>query len=212
MTFPLLSGMATGIAIAAPVGPIALLCLRRTLTDGRLVGFVSGLGAATADTLCGATAAFGLSALVTTVNRFHTPLQAGGGIFMVIFGLRLWRAPAKKTELSPAHARNLRAAFGSTFVLTLANPMTILSFAGVAAALGREVIGDTPWTATQFVAGVFSGSALWWLLWSGAAGWFRRHLGPDGLRWVNRLAGAGLAAFGAAQLARLTWGGGGSGF
>ena len=203
MTF--LPGMVVGISIAAPVGPIALLCLRRSLTDGRMVGFVSGLGAATADTLCGAVAAFGLSALLALVRQFHTALEAGGGIFMIVLGVHILRTPPAAADFSPAHARNLRAAYGSTLLLTLANPMTILSFAGVAAALGREVIGTTPWTASQFVAGVFSGSALWWFLWRGAAGWFRQHLGPGMLRWVNRLAGAGIAVFGAAQLVRLAW-------
>jgi threonine/homoserine/homoserine lactone efflux protein len=197
--------MAVGISIAAPVGPIALLCLRRTLTDGRLVGFVSGLGAATADTLCGMVAAFALSALLAAVQRYHTLLEAGGGIFMLALGLHVLRSAPAKADLSPAHARNLRAAYGSTLLLTLANPMTLLSFAGVAAALGRDVIGATPWTATQFVLGVFTGSAAWWFLWCGAAGWFRQHLGPDTLRWVNRVAGGAIAIFGAAQLVRLAW-------
>ncbi len=198
-----LPGIVVGISIAAPVGPIALLCLRRSLTAGRLVGFVSGLGAATADTLCGAVAAFALTQLLAAVDRFHATLQAGGGIFMVVLGVTILRAPPAQSDFTPAHARNLRAAFCSTLLLTLANPMTILSFAGVAAALGPKVIGSTRWEGTQFVAGVFTGSALWWLFWSATAGWCRQHLGPNTLHWINRFAGGAIALGGVAQLARL---------
>jgi threonine/homoserine/homoserine lactone efflux protein len=204
MTF--FKGMAIGISIAAPVGPIALLCLRRSLTDGRIVGFVSGLGAATADALCGAVAAFGLSALVGLVHRFNTTLQAGGGVFMLVLGGCFIRTPSVRADFSPSHARNLGVAFGSTLLLTLANPMTLLSFLGVAATLGPKAVGTTRWMAGQFVLGVFVGSSLWWLFWSGAAGRFREHIGSQMLRWINRVAGVGIAIFGAVQLLRLALG------
>jgi len=201
MTF--LKGMAIGISIAAPVGPIALLCMRRSLTDGRLAGFVSGLGAAVADALCGAVAAFGLPALVGEMDRLKLWLQAGGGVFMLLLGGHFLCTRPVKTDLSPSHARNLGVAFGSTLLLTLANPMTLLSFLGVAATLGPEAIGPTRWAAGEFVLGVLAGSSLWWLLWSGVAGRFRHHIGPTTLCWINRVAGAGLALFGAVQLLRL---------
>ena len=198
-----LPGVAVGFSIAVPVGPIALLCLRRSLTDGRLVGFVSGLGAATADALCGAVAVLTWSALLAVIERHRMVLEAGGGIFMVVLGLHILRTAPAKADLSPAHARDLRAAFGSTLALTLANPMTLLSFATVVAALGPGVVGASPWTVTQFVLGVFAGSAVWWFLWSGAAGWLRGHIGPRTLRWINRVAGGAIALFGASQLGRL---------
>lgn len=211
MQFPLLSGIALGLSIAAPVGPVALLCLRRSLADGLAVGLMSGLGAATADAVGGAVAAFGMPALLGAVERHHTALQAGGGVFMLALGLFILRSPPKTTSAdvpAPPGAGGMAAAYGSALLLTLANPMTVLSFAGAVATLGPAMLGATRWSSSVFVFGVFAGSALWWLVWCGAAGRFRRRLDGGAMRWVNRLAGGGLAVFGAAQLARLALGAG----
>jgi threonine/homoserine/homoserine lactone efflux protein len=200
-----LTGIVLGISIAAPVGPIALLCLRRTLAEGRLMGLAAGLGAATADALGGAVAAFGLPVLLGAVERHEVALRAGGGAFMVVLGAWILRAPPRPAPdaASPPRAVGLAAAYGSTLLLTLANPMTVLSFVGAVATLGGQVAGATGGDSARFVAGVFTGSALWWLLWCGAAGRLRDRLDAAALRWINRLAGGGLAVFGAAQLLRL---------
>ena len=132
-----LKGLAIGFAIAAPVGPINLLCLRRSLADGRRVGFVSGLGAAAADTTYGTIAAAGLTTVTSFLVGHRLGLQLAGGLFLVALGSAHHAARARRREAAaPVHVGRLRDAFASTYVLTLANPMTIIAFAGIFAGLG----------------------------------------------------------------------------
>lgn len=188
-------GMAIGFAIAAPVGAIGLLCIRRTLSDGRVAGFVTGLGAATADAFYGAVAALGLTAVSGTIVEHQNAIRLVGGVFLCYLGVRTATAPPA-TEKRFGSVRGLAAAYGTTVALTLTNPTTILSFAAVFAGLGLGAAASDRWSAVQMVGGVFLGSALWWLLLSGAVGAFRRALTPERLQWVNRVSGAILAAFG----------------
>ena len=195
-------GLVIGFAIAAPVGAIGLLCIRRTLADGRLVGFVSGLGAATADALYGAVAALGLTAISSAIVEHQALVRLLGGIFLCYLGLRTALShPA--TAANPGAGRGLAAAFGSTLALTLTNPTTILSFAAVFAGLGLGTSETDRGSAVLMVCGVFLGSALWWLLLSGAVGFFRRAFTPERLLWVNRLSGVVLVGFGVISLLSL---------
>jgi threonine/homoserine/homoserine lactone efflux protein len=200
-----LRGLIIGLSIAAPVGPIGVLCIRRTLADGRAIGFASGLGAATADAVYGAVAAFGLSLVTNALVEQRVWLQAGGGIFLCYLGMRTWMSVPRTASGAPADGRGLVAAWASTFALTLTNPTTIISFAAIFAGLGlaRSVGGYRP--ASVMVLGVFLGSALWWLILSMGVGFFRSSLTPHRLRWVNRGSGAIIAAFGIAALLSLMW-------
>lgn len=195
-------GLAIGFAIAAPVGAIGLLCIRRTLAYGRLTGFVSGLGAATADAVYGAVAALGLTAVSATLVAHQDIVRLLGGVFLLHLGARTAVAhPAM--DVGGGSARGLAAAFVSTLALTLTNPTTILSFVAVFAGLGLgTTVGDRG-SAALMVCGVFLGSALWWLLLSGGVGYFRRALTPERLRWVNRVSGAMLIGFGVLALLSL---------
>ncbi len=191
----LIKGIIIGFSIAAPVGPIGVLCIRRTLADGRVSGLVSGLGAAAADAVYGFIAGFGL----TFVSRFliggQAWLRLAGGAFLCVLGIRTFLSgPAEKA--APAAGRSLAGAFVSTFFLTLTNPMTILSFVGIFAGLGIAGAGGDYGAAGALVLGVFSGSALWWLLLSGSVGALREKVTPRGMQVVNRGAGAIIAAFG----------------
>jgi threonine/homoserine/homoserine lactone efflux protein len=206
----LLKGMLLGLSIAAPVGPIGLLCIRRSIAEGSRVGFVCGLGAATADAVYAAIGGFALTTLAQWLIRARLGLALGGGLFLVYLGLRTFRTrpvdgvPSPRQPASPAGAS--REAYFSTLLLTLANPLTILSFAGVFAGLGTPVgsgVGTRYTTTALLVVGTFGGSALWWLMLSGAAGHARRYFGASGLRLINVLCGAiltgcGLYAFAAA--------------
>jgi threonine/homoserine/homoserine lactone efflux protein len=198
-----LRGLAIGFGIAAPVGPIGVLCIRRTLADGRAVGFASGLGAATADAAYGAVAAFGLTLVSSALVGQGLWLRAICGLFLCYLGARTWMAPPHATPGPVSRSRGLAAAWASTFALTLTNPTTIISFAAVFAGLGLGGRVGGYGTAALMVLGVFLGSALWWLLLSTGVGLFRSALTRDRLRWVNRGAGAIIAAFGVAALAGL---------
>lgn len=188
-------GLGIGFAIAAPVGPIGLLCIQRTLNDGRVTGLVSGLGAATADAVYGCIAAFGLVLVSAFLIEHQFWLGIFGGLFLCYLAVRTFLAPPADQAAS-ARSGGLPAAYLSTFVLTLTNPITILSFVAIFAGLGLASEQNDYWTAVLIVAGVFCGSALWWLLLSGGVSLFRQRIGPVAMRWINRIAGAIIGAFG----------------
>jgi threonine/homoserine/homoserine lactone efflux protein len=192
-----LEGIVIGFAIAAPVGPIGVLCIRRTLADGRVSGLVSGLGAATADALYGAVAALGLTFVAEFLMGGESWLRLVGGAFLLFLGVRTFLARPAGREAPDARRIGLPGAYASTFFLTLTNPTTILSFAAIFAGLG--VAGDASGDALSamlLVLGVFLGSAAWWVVLSGATSLFRTRLSVRGLRWVNRISGTVIAAFG----------------
>ena len=196
MIFPLFKGIIIGFAIAAPVGPIGVLCIRRTLAEGRTSGFVSGLGAATADAIYGSVAALGLTFVANFLVSGEMWLRLVGGAFLLFLGVKTFLAtPAERAV--PTARSGLPSAYASTLFLTLTNPTTILSFAAIFAGLGvAGGAGGDVLSAMSLVAGVFLGSAAWWFVLSGVTGLFRTRLSIRGLRWVNRISGTVIAAFG----------------
>jgi threonine/homoserine/homoserine lactone efflux protein len=195
----LLTGCIVGFSIAAPVGPIGALTIRRTLAEGRVVGLLTGLGAATADAAYGAVAAFGLTLVTTFLVQQQAWLSLAGGVFLCYLGVMTFLSvPAPAAQAPPA--RSVAAAYASTLLLTLTNPATILSFIGIYAGVGLGLGGAGYGEAVAFVAGVFAGSALWWLLLCFAVGAIRYRVSPSGLRWINRISGLILTGFGLAVL------------
>jgi threonine/homoserine/homoserine lactone efflux protein len=195
----LLQGIGLGVAIAAPVGPIGLLCIRRTLTQGHWIGLATGIGAATADGLYGIIAGFGLTAVADSLVSQADWLKLIGGLFLCYLGVKsiLSKPTTEAVELS---SRGVLGAYASTFVLTLTNPATILSFIAIFAGLGM-VNADRSWLLSlAIVLGVFLGSALWWVCLSWGVTRFRQNLTPSRLVWLNRLAGAAIFAFGLVAL------------
>lgn len=192
-----------GLSIAAPVGPIGVLCIRRTLAGGRLIGLVSGLGAATADAAYGFIAAFGLTFISELLIDQADLLRLVGGGFLAYLGLRTLFAPPAEEAAQAAAGRGLPGAYASTLALTLTNPMTILAFLGIFAGLGvAEAVGDYG-TAAVTVLGVFLGSALWWLALSGGVSLLRARFDARAMRWVNRLSGIIILVFAIDILLRL---------
>lgn len=183
MIWALLRGLAIGFAIAAAIGPIGLLCIRRTLAEGRAVGAASGLGAATADALYASIAAFGVTAVADFLVGARRPLGIVGGCFLVALAIHsLFLRSAAATDRPP---RTLPSAYASTAGLTLANPATILSFA--AAFVGLGLGGHDAPSAAALVLGVFLGSATWWLALAVIVSTYRARIGPE---TVRRLAAA----------------------
>ena len=198
----LLRGLIIGFSIAAPVGPIGVLCIRRTLAEGRASGLVSGLGAATADAIYGCIAGFGLTFISSILISQQGWLRLVGGGFLCYLGLKTFLArPVEQAAL--ATGNGLIGAYASTFFLTLTNPMTILSFAAIFAGLGVASASGHYASAGVLVLGVFIGSALWWLTLSGVVGVFRTRFDPHGLRWVNRISGVIITGFGLLALLSL---------
>lgn len=195
-----IKGLVIGLAIAAPVGPIGVLCIRRTLADGRLVGLLTGMGAATADGVYGAIAAFGLTAVTDLLIGEGPWLGVVGGLFLMYLGARTFMAvPAESAMATTPGARF--AIFSSTLVVTLTNPTTILSFVAIFAGLGLGNTGGDYAAASLMVVGVFLGSALWWLGLSGAVSVFRARVGARAMRAINRLSGLLIGGFGVGALA-----------
>lgn len=196
-----LRGLLLGFAIAAPVGPIGLLVIQRTLNDGRLVGLMSGLGAATADAIYGAIAAFGLSLLTAFLVEQQMWLGLAGGLFLCYLGVRTVTAPPA-AQAATVESRGLLGAWSTTLALTLTNPMTILAFVAIFAGAGLATASGDTLAALLLVAGVFLGSAAWWLLLSGGVSLLRGFVSAQTLRWINWSAGAVIVAFGVVAILR----------
>ena len=196
----LLKGAGIGLAIAAPVGPIGLLCIRRTLERGPLQGFVSGLGAAAADGVYGLVAAFGLSVAALLIDQ-QAGLRVAGAALLLWLAWGTWRAGAPTRVADAGEGGGLLASFLGTFALTVTNPATILSFAGVIAALGPEGAGG----GVALVVGIVLGSAAWWLGLSFAVGRLRARVTPAAMAWINRASALVLAGFAVAALMPLIY-------
>ena len=194
----LIKGAIVGVVIALPLGPVGVLCVRRTLFEGPSYGFVSGLGAATADSLFGVIAGFGLTIVRDFLLGYQDWLGVGGGVFLLVVGIRaLARAP--EADLGPVGDEALFAAYVSTFALTITNPITILAFAAIFAQIGVSS-GSGYLDTGLLVIGVFLGSLIWWLGLSFGIAALHRRLGFFNLAWLNRISGAVLALSGGGLL------------
>ncbi len=192
----LIKGMIIGLSIAVPVGPIGILCIRRTLSQGRIIGILSGLGAATADAFYGSIAGFGLTILSNLLMGHQTGLRLIGGGLLCIIGVRTFLS--KPAEQGASVEGNTRwGAYLSTLILTLTNPMTILFFAAVFAGLGVGSGSDDHYlSAGILVLGVFIGSGSWWLILCGFTGLLRGLFNYKRMQWLNRISGLIIIGFG----------------
>lgn len=194
-----LKGLMIGFSIAMPVGPIGLLCIRNVLTFGILCGLVTGLGAACADAVYGALAGFGVTTISSFLETHSIYLQLIGALFLCYLGVSTFLAKASTgggTETSLTHSR----AFVTTFFLTLTNPMTIISFAGVYAGLGIGNGSSDFSGAMTTTVGVFLGSAAWWLILSLVSSFFKEKMNANSSVWLNKFSGSVLFGFGAFAL------------
>jgi threonine/homoserine/homoserine lactone efflux protein len=194
-----LRGLMIGISIAAPVGPIGILCIRRTFTQGRLFGFVSGLGAATADAIYGSIAGFGLATISNFLFDYKFWIQLVGGLFLSYLGVRTFRTLPNDNPVS-TQGRSLMGSYTSVLFLTIANPMTILSFVGIFAGLGLSNPQNNLFYVFMLIFVVFLGSVLWWLFLCSCVGLLRNRLNTLSLIWINRTSGIAIFAFGVAAL------------
>jgi threonine/homoserine/homoserine lactone efflux protein len=193
----LAKGLIIGFSIAAPVGPVGILCIRRCLSQGYLVGFFTGLGAATADALYGFIAGFGLTIISNILVNQQMELKLMGGLFLCYLGLKI--ALEKPTQQSATPSGKIISAYASTLFLTITNPITILSFIAIFAGWGLGTKNNY-WDAGILVLGVFLGSALWWLILVSGVSLFRDQVNTHTLQWINRISGIIIIGFGLAGL------------
>jgi threonine/homoserine/homoserine lactone efflux protein len=186
LTF-LARGLAIGFIVAAAVGPISVLTIRRTIDHGRVYGLASGLGVASADASYGAIAAFGLTVVTALLVGAHAALALIGGAFLIWLAIRTIRARPATSAVIADDRPGLGAAFLSIYGLTMTNPMTILSFAGIFAGLGLAGRGGID--AALLTLGVFLGSSLWWVVLTSVVGLLRDRMTPRVLVWINRVSG-----------------------
>lgn len=190
-------GLVIGASIAAPVGPIGLLCIQRTMLQGRFHGFVSGLGAATADAVYGSIAGFGIDFISTFLIDQTKWVRLTGGVVLLLMGIKGLRSkPAEHAVRTADSTSGIGWSYLSTLLLTIANPMTILSFVAVFAALGVENPSHDYAGAILATLGVFFGSALWWLMLSSFAGWLTDKLNRTALLWIGRSSAVVIMGFG----------------
>lgn len=192
-------GVIIGLSIAAPVGPIGVLCIRRTLAEGRLAGFISGLGAATADAGYGMIAGFGLTGIASFLVGQQFWLRLLGGFFLCYLGIKTFLAKPSQ-EIIVSSKQGIISNYVSTLLLTITNPMTIISFAAVFAGLGVGSRQNDYWSALALVLGVFAGSGLWWLVLSTLVHGLGKRFNAQALGWVNRVAGMIILIFGSVAL------------
>lgn len=191
-----IKGALVGMLIAAPVGPINVLVIRRTLVYGRLAGLASGFGSAVADTVFGAIAAFGISMLKTFLEEERTLLSLAGAAVLVVMGVKLLRRPVPAIAAGK-DPTGLFADFTSTLFLTLTNPITVLSFLAIFAAFGVQADGTIAEDDWLLLVGVLAGASLWWLIVVESVCLFRDRFTTTGLTWANRVAAAVILAFAA---------------
>ena len=204
MTLPVfVKGIAIGFVIAAPVGPIGILCARRTLTHGRRAGLASGMGAATADAIYGFIAAFGLTVIADFITGHQFWLRLLGGVILTVLGVRAFLAGTVKRCDLPRSARHYAGLYSSTFFLTLTNPMTIFSFAAVFAGFGLAGAKGSLLSSVVLILGVFLGSALWWLFLVALFSLYRKRFHTHELAWVNRVSGTIIGGSGVVALLSL---------
>ena len=193
-----------GLSIAAPVGPIGLLVIQCTLRHGVAVGVATGFGAAVADASYGAVGAYGVTALLAWLQGVRVPLVLGGGAFLLWLAWRTWRAAPASAGAPLSAVPALWPSFIGTFLLTLSNPATVLSFVAIFGALAAQQQGVA--SPAVMVAGVLLGSALWWLALCAAVGRLRQRFDAQAQRWVGRVSALMLAGFALWQWAALASG------
>jgi threonine/homoserine/homoserine lactone efflux protein len=197
------SGLLTGFSVAAPIGPVSLICIDHTLARGTVYGFVTGLGASTADTLYGLIAALGLTMVADVSMRYHTPIRMVGGILIILIGLYQFFLNNRGTTAASCQPQGTLKGFALVFTSTLSNPFTVCFFLSVFSAFaGGSAAGHDYRRAFAYAGGIFAGTALWWLFLSFCVGFFKKALSDSTLVLIRKFAALLIVAIGAYALMR----------
>jgi len=194
-----IQGMIIGLTLAVPVGPIALMCIQRAVTDGRLHGIVSGIGVATADSFYAAVTIFGLTVISGLIIANQFSLRLAAGLVLIFVGIRIFLSKPAPISAKIEHETYLKD-YLSMVVIAVANPLTLIFFIAILPGFGVVFYENSVLTASEFVGGVFLGSTLWWIILCGAIGSVRSLISADHLRLINRISGLMIICFGAGLL------------
>jgi len=197
-----IQGIIIGLTLAVPVGPLSLLCIQRAVTDGRFHGIVSGIGIATADSFYAAVVFLGLTIISGMIITQQVLFRVIAGIVLLIIGVKVFFAAPPEAKARPEHESYVRD-YLTTVAIGIANPLTIIFFIAILPSFGVVFQGASQVLAAEFVAGVFCGSTLWWIVLCGSIGTFRSRLSPDNLRQINKISGIMIVFIGAGMLALL---------
>jgi len=190
-----IQGMIIGLTLAVPVGPIALLCIQRAATDGRLHGIVSGIGVATADSFYAGVTFFGLTAISGLILAHQFSLRLAAGIVLIAVGIRVFfiiPAPLNEKTVQETFLKD----YLSTFAIAIANPLTLIFFVAILPGFGVVFYENSVLSASEFVGGVFLGSTLWWIILCGSIGSVRSRIRLEHMRQINRISGVLIVCFG----------------
>lgn len=192
-------GILIGLIMAAPLGPVNIICLRRALSKGPMNGFIVGLGAALADGIFGTMAAFGLLSVTKILEELGIWVEVAGGIILIVVALKLWFAHPHLADVKDSYKDRIKAAIG-TFFLTMTNPMTVVGFVALFVGLGLGDMGRNYINAALMSIGILLGSVLWWAILSVAAGKITRKLSDKHLANINKISAAIIFAFGSVAI------------
>jgi threonine/homoserine/homoserine lactone efflux protein len=199
-----ISGLLTGFSVAAPIGPISMMCINNTLASGAMFGFLTALGASTADSIYGLIAALGFTAVISFSARYHAALQLGGGILIILIGLTKFFFGSTDTGIRRQYTgRNILKEYFLVFSSTLSNPYTVSFFLSVFAAFsGKPAGGQHLGLAFQYAAGIFVGTAAWWLILSLVIGAFNKAISPKAIFYIRKISALMIAAIGVYAILR----------
>jgi threonine/homoserine/homoserine lactone efflux protein len=193
-----LKGIIVGISVSAPLGPLGILCIQRTINKGFFAGFVSGLGAAVADILYASVAGFGISIIADFLKEHELFIRALGGIIVLVVGFLIFNSnPVKQIRHQKTQKRTYVSDFFSSIVITITNPLTIVFFGAVFAGFGLDE-STTLNPILLTLAGIFSGALLWWMSLTIVVNIFRHKIRLRNLYWINKITGIIVAVFGVA--------------
>jgi threonine/homoserine/homoserine lactone efflux protein len=204
LTF-LVKGILIGFVASIPLGPVGMVCIQRTLCKSHRSGFLSGVAAATADTIFATIALFFLSVVLTFVQRHIDILKVLGGICVIIMGVNIFlKNPVVQIRRNRANKGSLWSDYLSVFLITLTNPAFILMFIALFATFGVSSEGDVPYfMGAGLIGGVFVGASFWWLALTSGVSLFRRRFRPRHMLYLNRISGALIVVLGAAAILSL---------
>ena len=198
-----IQGMIIGLTLAVPVGPIALVCIQRAVTDGRLHGIISGIGVATADSFYAAVTFFGLTVISGLIIAHQLPLRFAAGIILILVGIRIFLSIPAPLSMKIEHETYLKD-YLSMVAITIANPLTLIFFIAILPGFGVVFHENSVLSGSEFVGGVFLGSTLWWIILCGLIGSVRSRISAEHLRLINRISGVMIVFFGMGMLLLIT--------